>query len=651
MSDDNDLNEHGNHEGEFHQTVGGWAEYTVNLTEIKDTIRHDVTVPPKKIIPIIFLPGVMGSNLRMTKKRQEELKRPDNRSWRPDDMIDKSGKAAVATGSGLGGWFKNASPRDRQLIFDPNETEVEYYQYSSENGRFFPGGDVTKGSDARHGNIPDDFLGVSPLISVSDTKNSYVNSIQKPGVIGRFIPSEIRETPAHIARWRGWSEVLFSGAYGEMLQKTEFFMNNIIEKSNLRKGSIKLHWQTDPKDPETGKPIYQLYPKHPEITKLVLQKPESFGASAGEPLSQEDLRKISCCWYPVHAMGYNFIKSNSISAKIIAERIRGLVKGYQMCGFKCDEVILVTHSMGGLVARALIHPSYGNLLKDKDLKILGIYHNVMPTIGSASAYKRMRFGFKEKMGPINTMQAEVLGIDGQHATAVLANAPAPLEMMPGIAYGKNWLKVVDTKEQILWSWPQENQNALDSIYLKPDNNWWRLVNPLWINPANIPEAKGGGLKKVMDRLRSAFDFSTSIEKTFHPVTYASYCESKEFPSYGEIVFKVTEGLDGGLMSFSKNFIPPPAETWMLLTDDAKGTLTVQAGSNILTLKLQPASEPGDETVPALHSAKHINGILFRHGGKKDGGYEHQNSYKDPKVIASMLYSIIQMAKKARWDDQ
>ncbi|MGK5027171.1 hypothetical protein [Janthinobacterium sp. RB2R34] len=102
MSDDDDLNEHGNHQGEFHQTVGGWAEYTVNLTEIKDTVRHDVTVPPKKIIPIIFLPGVMGSNLRMTKKRQEELKRPDNRSWRPDDMIDTSGKAAVATGGGLG---------------------------------------------------------------------------------------------------------------------------------------------------------------------------------------------------------------------------------------------------------------------------------------------------------------------------------------------------------------------------------------------------------------------------------------------------------------------------------------------------------------------------------------------------------------------
>lgn len=650
MSDDTDLNEHGNHQGEFRQTVGGWAEYTVHLTEVKDTVRHDLTVPPKKIIPIIFLPGVMGSNLRMTKKRQEDLKRPDNRSWRPDDMMDNSGKAAVLTSTGLGGWFKNASPRDRQLVFDPTETEVEYYQYSIENERFFPEGDVTKGSDARHANVPDDFSGVPPLISISAKKNAHVDSIQNPKVIGRFIPNEIRETPAHIARWRGWSEILFAGAYGQMLKTTEFFMNNIIENGNLRKGSIKLHWQTDPKDPETGKPLYQLYPPYPEITKLVLQNPKSFGASSGEALRHDDLKKISRCWYPVHAMGYNFIQSNGTSAKIIAERIRGLVKGYENCGFKCDEIILVTHSMGGLLARALIHSKYGNLMNDKKIKILGIYHNVMPTIGAASAYKRMRFGFKEKWGPINTMAAEVLGIDGEHATAILANAPAPLEMMPGIAYGTKWLKVIDSKEQILWSWPQENQTALETIYLQTEKKWWRLINPLWINPANIPKEKGGGLENVIGRLKSAFEFSKSIEKTFHPNTYASYCESKEYPSYGEVVFKVTEGLGGGLLSPFKKFIPPPAETWKLLTDDGKGTLTVQAGQKILKLKLQPAAEPGDETVPAFHSARHIKGNIFRHGEKKGGGYEHQNSYAEPQVLASMLYSIIQIAKNAKWEN-
>ncbi|MES2742428.1 MAG: hypothetical protein V4754_15970 [Pseudomonadota bacterium] len=36
------LNQYGNHQGEFAQGVGGWAEYTVWMTPITDTVRHDV---------------------------------------------------------------------------------------------------------------------------------------------------------------------------------------------------------------------------------------------------------------------------------------------------------------------------------------------------------------------------------------------------------------------------------------------------------------------------------------------------------------------------------------------------------------------------------------------------------------------------------
>lgn len=343
MSDDTDLNEHGNHQGEFRQTVGGWAEYTVHMTEVEDTIRHDVTIPPRKIIPIIFLPGVMGSNLRMTKQRQEDLKRPDNRSWRPDDMVDKSGNLAVATGSGLGGWFRGASPRDRQLVFDPNETEVEYYQYSIENARFF---------------------------------------------------------------------------------------------------------------------------------------------------------------------------------------------------------------------------------------------------------------------------------------------------------------FVDATDKLLWSWPRGKDSAVESIYLQPANAWRRMINPLWVNPANIPSKKGGGINNVMRRLKEASELLKEIEKIFHPNTYSSYCASKEFLSYGEITFKVIEGLEVKKSSGPEEITPSP-DKWELLTDDAKGNLTVQAGKCVLKIKLQPPNSTGDETVPSERSAKHTPGKKFSHGAKYETGYEHQNSYSHPHVLASMLYSIVQISKTAK----
>lgn len=614
------LNEHGNHQGEFTQGVGGWAEYTVFMTKTDDTIRHDVTVPPGKVIPVIFLPGVMGSNLRLSNERQKKLDRPDNRSWRPDDIMGSN--LDILRGKGYGGWFKNATPAQRQLIFDPNETEVEYYHYTESRGRFDPEGKETLAADARHQNIPDNLAAIPPLMG----RRFVVSAAPAKAAAGRGKS----ESPAQIARWRGWSEVLFGGAYGTMLKTAEFFLNNMVSE-----GRVSPIWQSNPTH-ANGTPMLAVSER--PLSKLLLQPPQAFGGSSGAAISEADVKKIAPCWYPVHAMGYNFVQSNGQSAKIIAARIRGMVKGYQTRGFKCDEVIIVTHSMGGLLARALIHPNYGNLLKDGGLKVLGIYHNVMPTIGAAGAYKRMRFGFQEKSGPLAEIEAKILGIDGMHATAILANAPAPLEMMPGRAYGPNWLKVVDRFDKPLASWPGEKQTALQHIYLQPEQAWWRLVNPLWVNPGNVKEKFGGGLIKVMTRLEDASKFLQSIENTFHPNTYASYCASQNRQSYGDVVFKITAGGHSPL---------PAPETWKLLTDDAKGKLTVQAGHETVTLQLQPASSAGDETVPSNRSAKHIAGSLFIHGEGGEG-YEHQNSYSDPQVLASMLYSIVQMAKTAKW---
>jgi hypothetical protein len=607
MTDKSGMNERGNYQGEFSQGVGGWAEYTVNMTDTSDTVRHDVTVPPGKVIPVIFLPGVMGSNLRMSKKRQDELKREgDNRAWRPDDMLSVSAGAATAANKGFGGKFRKASPAQRQLIFDPNETEVEYYHYTEDKGRFDPEGKETLAADKRHTNVPDDLAPILPLIRDQFLQN------EAHGSTRRF------ESAAQIARWRGWSEVLFVGAYGEMLKTTERYLNNILRNGQL-----------DPYGCWRPSPYSAL-----------------FGPASGLEVNMSDLKQISKCWYPVHAMGYNYLKSNIDSAKVIADRIRGMVRGYQKRGFKCSEVIIITHSMGGLVARALIHPKYGNILNDPIVKVLGIYHNVMPTLGAAAAYKHTRFGFQEKDSIKDQIFAEIIGIDGENATAILANAPAPLELLPSVAYGKSWLKVVDGTGRTIRSWPQENETALESIYLQPQKNWWRLINPDWVNPGNLKENNGGGIANVRRRLTNANAFLDTIETTFHPTQcYASYCTSNEHKSYGNLVFKVMEidTWDSG------HTLLPPAETWRLLTDDKKGTLTVQAGTRVLTLKLQPAEAPGDETVPAERSGSKVIGTLFRHGQAEGSGYEHQNSYAHPHVLASMLFSIVKIAGTAKWE--
>jgi hypothetical protein len=219
-------------------------------------------------------------------------------------------------------------------------------------------------------------------------------------------------------------------------------------------------------------------------------------------------------------------------------------------------------------------------------------------------------------------------------------------LLPAKAYGKDWLKVVDVNGETVRSWPQGAETALDSIYLQPKKNWWRLVNPDWVNPARTKASDGGGLTNVRERLISANAFLDSIETTFHPTNcYASYCSSDEHKSYGNLVFKIVES---GAWISRRDPIPS-ADTWTLLSDDKKGLLTVQAGDRVLTLKLQPAEAAGDETVPADRSACKIAGTLFTHGRIKGSGYEHQDSYAHPHVLSSMLYSLVKIARSAKWD--
>lgn len=86
-------------------------------------------------------------------------------------------------------------------------------------------------------------------------------------------------------------------------------------------------------------------------------------------------------------------------------------------------------------------------------------------------------------------------------------------------------------------------------------------------------------------------------------------------------------------------------TWQLIYEKGDGELTVQAGRRQIVLKLQSACNAGDQTVPSKRSASHIKGTLFEHGGD---GYEHQGSYANTQVLASLLYSLVQIAKKADW---
>jgi hypothetical protein len=68
----------------------------------------------------------------------------------------------------------------------------------------------------------------------------------------------------------------------------------------------------------------------------------------------------------------------------------------------------------------------------------------------------------------------------------------------------------------------------------------------------------------------------------------------------------------------------------------------------VAVQMMPASDAGDQTVP-LHSAEHqLHSGKFR-GIFRQGGYEHQDSYKNQAALHSTLYSLVRIAQTMAWE--
>jgi pimeloyl-ACP methyl ester carboxylesterase len=553
---------------------------------------------PKRVLPIIFLPGIMGSNLRMSEQRQQQLHQKDNIAWRPDIL----GPTNIGSAS-------NDSPAGRQLRLDPLQTTVDIYD---------PSGPPDISGDGRHANVKLD------------------NSFRSPLLTDDPPTAKNRRTAVQKARARGWGEVFF-GSYGELLQHLESRLNNTFFDGKLRQEwrdvvgvDPHVHWAAD-------------------------------RSLAQQALTEDELKiVVTGCWFAVYAFGYNWLQSNGDSAKIIAKRINKVINDLNQSGYECNQVIVVTHSMGGLVGRALVHPKFGNLQD----KVLGIVHGVMPAIGAPAAYKRMRAGFEDPGlmgGPQDSLAAKVAGNYGNEVTAVLANAPGGLQLLPTESNGNGWLRVTHNGRD-LGTWPKKG-DPYSEIY-KVRGKWYALFREEWINPSRLLTRQGGGtFERTCNYLDKAQNFHQTIAHTFHPNSYAHYGADRGRQSFGEVIWEIDNNCAD----------PTGWEDWPILADTRQGRLELvrrdprcdnkafsawtagarmpQAGTGEIAESIHatilPPAAPGDQTVPVRSADYQLKSGVFK-GVFRQTGYEHQSSYKDPRAIASTLYSIVRIAQKATW---
>lgn len=569
---------------------------TATLTPT-DNAREKVVLSKPYVIPIVFLPGIMGTNLRK-KEGKKTVWQPPNVDLRGSaDMIAQLFNYA----------FKNTQERAGDLA--TSEAEID------------PTGPIDAGESG---------------------------------------------LPRNVLVARGWGAVMRSSYHPFMAQLQHQL--NTLTQFDFKRGEADLkEW----------------------AEKYGAQVPTDWGATDGQALSRDEILHAANYQFDVWAGGYNWLQSNRDSGAAIRDLIENTILPYynegrevvadapdgnggNQCRIRrgkpnrplAEKVIVVTHSMGGLVSRALteIHQCE---------KVMGVSHGVQPATGAPATYKRMRAGFE---GAARIF----LGRNAEDVVAILSQSPGGLELLPTADYngGKPWLKVREKSRNLekkgveILALPM-NGDPYNEIYLSPA--WYGLVPD---SSLGLMNAKGGGADNFKsgvkdkrmefgDLINDVKKFHEAIEKKYKTPTYAHYgaqgrriqppkehdgvfgtslLEAGDLHTWGEIAWEGT-----GIDSLNPYHISVPR-------DDGKGELTTTTGAK---LTFGAPDCPGDGTVPSYSGAAPGEaGIAgcFVHGQGNPGkqnehfGYDHQGSYGDKyqRSLYATMYAVIKIAKLAKW---
>lgn len=548
---------------------GGWkAESLLTSTEFR--IRGLALVPPNVIVPVIVIPGIMGSNLRAKlhprtgrdENERNEVLAPGQAAWRPPN-----GKRAGLWESFA---WDGRDPATRQRVFDVPTLEVD------------DGGPIV---------LP----GSDDLYVLTDAD----------------------------VRRRGWGEV-HADSYGALLHALQTRLNQTFGFDQQREiRSIRKHWK-DVMDCAPGR----------------------WGRLEFDPLTLAHLERHAKHYFPVYAVGYNWLESCAVSAQRLENRIAAIVAEWQALKRRCDKVILVTHSMGGLVARACA--------KSIPDRIAGIIHGAMPALGAPAAYRRMACG-TEVSSPGNgilanlatSVAATILGDSTEKITPVLATSPGALELLPNHLYPEPWLHVrvmqafgpaFAPSYEMSGDEIRMRETAYDYLYLpgarqpnpyvlyKDFASWYRLVNLALVDPAHKYGAEPDtAKKKVRTAIDAAERFHRSLGDYYHPNTYAFYGDDNRQRSFGRVrwIARLQSGSGATLT-------PANVTAADFLGHSPLGARRVLVeGKTELTFQVEPQDARGDGTVPHQSGAGPAGKIrqLFA-----TQGYDHQAAFNSEDML-------------------
>jgi hypothetical protein len=543
-------------------------DWSLTRSTLTDTVQ--LVAGPFDVLPVIFVPGIMGSNLKSIESGQPV--------WRLD-------LNALSLPWTLMREYVGAPAGHRQRVLHPSKVTVD-----------------------AQGNVPG--------------RNDAEKKWYRDG---------------------GWGEVA-QGSYQSFLLWLEAKLNpgerNPAKWRDFRQ--TQATWSAMPKPGDQPK----LFPG----IRMGLDG-QPFGAEKTfDSILTDDLIAMSKFYMPVYALGYNWLASNEEAAALLQKRIDGLLPYYSKGNYRCQQVLLVTHSMGGLVARACA------MLPGMADKIAGVVHGVMPSVGAAVAYRRCKVGMKTE----DWASALVIGSTGKEVTAVFAQAPGALQLLPSQLYGSNWLKINGPNGAAELSLPATGGDPYESIYLER-KKWWGLVNETWLSPEGGVAIDWEGFS---DSVVEAKRFHTDLGSSFHPNTYAYYGADSEQATFEKATWRMKPG-----MRPDKQIPPAPSAIPGLSSAEVRmdgqtpeyvggkteyfPSMSPYGGGTILQSSYWELHSPmqdgiGDGTVPLSSGSapKRDGGAAVKQQFRMTG-FGHEGSYKDPAAQKATLYAIAKIAGVAK----
>lgn len=219
---------------------------------------------------------------------------------------------------------------------------------------------------------------------------------------------------------------------------------------------------------------------------------------------------------PVYVAGYDWRVSTARSGRRLHRRLGEILERECANGADATQVILITHSMGGLVARAYLE-EFGHE------RVLGVIHVAQPTHGAPVLYRRLKTGAVLKHDPVigglidEGLDLLWMGQGSARAVATVVGAlPGALELLPDEA-----LRPASTPPPDGWpgaptAWLTWDEGMLPrasdlagSLYAEP-------TGQVGVVPPDLPASYAARMRA---NLRAARAQRQAIAGVFHPCTY------------------------------------------------------------------------------------------------------------------------------------